>query len=150
MCSFCFVSLVECVTTQGLMCYFSFFFYGPKLVKPWYLGTSSTLLSVFCNKASNLLKVWDGWHGFCLYLDLLSYIQINIPWQTGTNRLTYTHILTHLLRAQSMYLYYTEWITCDTKFTLQRSTMSLLFKITHLLKSYTCWLDSSTVCPHKK
>ena len=99
MCSFCFVSLAECVITPNLMCYFAWWYYGPKLIKPWYLGTSSTLLCVFCNKASNLLKVWHGWHGFCLYFNLLSHIQINIPWHTGTNRLTYTHILTHLLRA---------------------------------------------------
>ena len=32
-------------------------YYGPKLVEPWFLSTSSTFLCVLCNKTSNLREV---------------------------------------------------------------------------------------------
>ena len=41
-------TLAECEITPDLICYFAWWYYGPKLVKPWYLSTSSTLQCVLC------------------------------------------------------------------------------------------------------
>ena len=58
----------------------------------WCLITSSTLLCVLWNKASNLLKVLHWWHGFCYYSDLISNTQTNThTGHAGTNRLTNTY-----------------------------------------------------------
>ena len=75
----CLVSLAQCVIKPHLMCYV-WWYYGPKLVEPWNPNASSTLLCVLCNKASNLLKVWHRWHGFCWYSELI--------WHTHTDKYT--------------------------------------------------------------
>ena len=110
-CSLCFlVSLTNCVITPDLLCYFAYWCYWPKPVKPWHLSISSTFLRILCNKESNLLKIWHWWHGFSKYSDLISQTldtQGPIEWHS------YISISYHyLLRPYNSYLYYIEWITC--------------------------------------
>ena len=124
------------------MYYFAWWHYGPKLVKPWYLSTVSTLLCVLCNKESNLLKVWRGWHCFCLYSDLISHTQTDTG-HTGTTRLhIYINIHSyHLLRAHSSYLHYNGWIKIiDTNIYFTEAHYVYFSKFDHLQSIWVIFL----------
>ena len=59
------------------MCYV-WWYYGSKLLEPWNLNSSSTLLCILRNKTSNLLKVWHRWHDFsCEIQKLLTKMAMN-------------------------------------------------------------------------
>ena len=119
------------------MCYV-WWYYGSKLLEPWNLNSSSTLLCILRNKTSNLLKVWHRWHGFCYYSELISYTHTEKHTEdTHQNkyRLTHTHkyILTPsvMCTKQLPVLHWMKTLLIQ-KFTLKRSTISLLLK--------NCWL----------
>ena len=44
----CYFGWMRNYARSDLICYFAWWYYGPKLVKPWYLSTSSTLQCVLC------------------------------------------------------------------------------------------------------
>ena len=87
--------------------------------------------SILCNKASNLLTVWHGWHGFAGTLIWYHRHRQKHTRHTGTNRLThiYKYILTpSVICTQQLPVLHWMKTLLIQKFTFQRSTVPLFFK----------------------
>ena len=132
---FCQILLGAASDYRTLISFGLFLDYGPKFVEPWYISSSSTLLSVLSNKALILSHVWYGLHGFCYYSDLVPQTQTNTH-TTRRDQYTYTHINIywhHLVCAYRSCLYYIEWTIFWYKHLLCRGPQCLYCsKITHL------------------
>ena len=85
-----FVALLFWLNEQSCqICYFAEWYYGPKLVEPWYCSICSSLLCILCNKASSLMKglIWMTW----FLQEIWFGITQSHTGHKGNNRLTYTY-----------------------------------------------------------
>ena len=89
---------------------------------------------------------WMTWFLLVFWFDIVHndiYKQ-----DTRANTHIFKYILTPPLHTANLYC--TEWVTCWNKNLFYRRSQCLSFsKITHLQKSYICWLDSTFILPKK-